>query len=105
MARSTAYQKADCNFLGELPRVRRLELCWVKSFEGLDGLERLTNLENVSIQRCSMLKDISALLQCDHLQRAFIESSKQLDLDTPTKLKAKGVTIVGPPNSAISKIK
>ncbi len=97
-------KQTDCHFLGSLTNVKHLELTWSKSIERLDGMEKLTGLTSISIHRCSMLKDISALLQCDALKGVWIESSKSLDLDAPAQLKARGVDIGGPPGSAISKI-
>lgn len=97
-------KQVDCTFLGELPSVTQLELTWAKSLECLDGVETLPNLVSVSTNRCSSLKDISALLKCKNLQGAWIESSKQLDLGAALKLKENGVNIGGPPGSAVSKI-
>ena len=97
-------KQADCYFLGELTNVEQLELTWCGNLESLDGIENLHNLVSISTHRCSKLKDISALLQCQNLKGAWIESSKQLNLDAPTKLKAKEIKIGGPPGSAISKI-
>lgn len=97
-------KQTDCYFLGTLPSVKQLELTWCGTLECLEGIENLHNLTSISTKRCAKLKDISALLQCKNLRGAWIESSKQLDLDAPQKLKLNGVNIGGPPNSAVSKI-
>jgi len=97
-------KQPDCKFLGELASVTQLELTWSKSIECLDGVEQLSELKSISTNRCAMLKDISALLKCEKLKGAWIESSKQLNLDAPATLKANGVNVGGPPGSAISKI-
>jgi hypothetical protein len=97
-------KQTDCSFFGKLPRVKELELAWAKSLESLDGVEHLDELEIISVRNCSLLKDISALLKCKNLKRAWIESSKQLNTDAPIKLKKKGIEINGPHASAVSKI-
>ena len=95
-------KQVDCSFLGNLIGVKELDITWSKSIESLNGIENLTNLRRVSINRCSSLTDIGALLQCENLEFAWIESSKHLAPEAVIRLKQKGIDIRG--GSAVTKI-
>lgn len=97
-------KQPDCHFLGILPTVTKLELTWSKSLETLSGIENLPVLETISTERCSSLKDVNALLQCNNLLSAWLGTSKLLDLTALTQLKQNGIQIGGPPGSPASKI-
>jgi hypothetical protein len=95
-------KQKDCAFLGNLPSVKSLDLCWGSTIESLSGVEKLVNLEYIDIGRFPKLTDISPLLECKNLKEAFIESSRQLNPEAVIELYEKGVEIRG--GSAVTKI-
>lgn len=56
----------DLSFLSRLPNLRRLDI-FCNPIESLDGVEVLTNLEDIGIRTCPKITDVSALFDMPSL--------------------------------------
>jgi hypothetical protein len=68
----------DCVFLGNLKKLRRLELTWSRSLKTLGGIEKCRSLENILLINLSRLEDVSALGELTQLKGIWVENCKNI---------------------------
>jgi len=71
----------DCSFLGDLPKLKNLELTWSRKLCSLKGIEKCNNLERLSLRNLYTLEDVSSIAACSNLKGIWVEGCKHISKD------------------------
>jgi hypothetical protein len=69
----------NCNFLGKIKKLNRLELTWNRTIKTLEGIENNKLLNELSLINLSQLKDVFALSKLQPLKYLWIENCKNIN--------------------------
>ena len=69
----------DCMFLGNMDKLKRLELTFSRTIKTLDGISKLKSLEKLALRNLFQLENALVLLELKQLKGVWIDTCKKIN--------------------------